>query len=260
MLDVEPLIRQELRDLSPSEAGLAGDWEAIVVAAGITRRRPPLLRGALALAVVLAVVVPAVAFSAGVRGLLGFQSPSPRFDEARLVASDRLPDGRVVRMWTSPSTQNGECWFVTYGRAGSGARPDRATSGGQCSVGAARLRFPGLTYEFAVGRGNAPTVISGRFDPARHPARVTIRWRGGRRTVKTGDGYFVAAVPEMANPRFTSLPFDLVVSDSTGRHLTARRIPTSFLYINWKHVEPQLRRYRIGHGCIPSPPWHCRTR
>ena len=38
------------------------------------------------------------------------------------------------------------------------------------------------------------------------------------------------------------------------------RIPTSFLYLNWKQVQPQLRQYRVAHGCNTTAVWRCKSR
>lgn len=116
------------------------------------------------------------------------------------------------------------------------------------------MRFARCTSRLG---GLAVTAKAGRAALS----RVTLRWHGGAQAIATRDGYFLASVPVVASPPFRLLPFDLVATNDTGRAVATYRIPTSFLYLDWKHIEPKLRAYRKAHGCSKRPPiWHCRSR
>jgi hypothetical protein len=259
VIDVEPLIRDELERLSPLES-VVRDWQAV---AG-ERRRPRYPRR-VALAAVAAVVlaaIPAVAFSAGVRSLLGLgRYVTPDYRHARLMVSSPLPNGRVARLWTAPSTQGGECEFVTFAPASSKPKATRLDGGGggSCTVGA--HRFLGkLAWGFSSASPATPPVISGRASRAVHPARVELRWHGGSRPLAAHDGYYIGAAPELDSPPFRQLPYDVVVLDDRGRVTARSRLPTSFLYRNWKQVEPKLHAYRVAHHCGTKAIWSCASR
>jgi hypothetical protein len=261
MLDVEPVIVEELRALSPLDLEQHGDWAAIVAAAAPARRRrrTMAIRVGLVLAAIIAVTLPTVAFSAGVRSLLGFNPPTPKFNEAHLRTTAPLPGGRVARLWTAPSTQGGECWFVTYARAGSPVHPTRRTSGGWCTVGRARIRGP---WTWSLSHGSSiPSVLAGRVDPKFRATRVVLRWYGGATVLRVKGGYFVVSGAVLNSPPFTRLPFDLIAENAAGKTVASSRIPTSFLYSKWKNVEPELRHYRRAHDCrTTGDVWRCRSR
>lgn len=262
MFDVEALILDELQRLSPLDKRESGDWEAILARATPDRRaRKAAIHTALAFAVIAAVVIPALAFSATVRSLVGLGHNEPRYDQARLRLKVALPQGYVARLWTAPSTQGGACMFTTYDASDAPSRPTKITGGGFCSRTGARA-IPKTRVYWSVGTAlGGSYVLSGVASPALHVSHVTLRWHGGAQAIPTRDGYFLASVPVVASPPFKLLPFDLVATNNTGTMVTYR-IPTSFLYLDYrKHIEPKLRAYRKAHGCSKRPPiWHCRSR
>jgi hypothetical protein len=263
MLDVEPLILEELRRLSPLDDTASGDWEAIVGRSAPRRRtRRAAIWAPVAAVVVLAVVIPALAFSGTVRSLVGLSAPTPRYDQARLRVEVRLRHDYVYRLWTAPSTQGGECMFTTEAAAAAPPRPKQVTGGGLCRVGSGSLAVPahGLTWTLGHALGDT-YLLNGVAGRDMHVARLTLRWHGGSQRVATNDGYFLGLIPIADSPPFRLLPFDLVAQDGRGRIVMTQRIPTSFLYSDWKHVQPKLRTYRRAHGCSPSPPlWRCSSR
>jgi hypothetical protein len=262
MFDVEPLILDELQRLSPLDKRESGDWEAILTrAAPDSRARKTAIQIALAFAVIAAVVIPTLAFSATVRSLVGLGQPAPNYDQAHLRLEVALPQGYVARLWTAPSTQGGACMFTTYDASGAPSRPKKMTGGGFCS-GAGALAVPRRRVFWSVGTAlGGSYVLSGVAGLALHVSQVTLRWHGGAQAIATRDGYFLASVPVVASPPFRLLPFDLVATNDNGRTVATYRIPTSFLYLDWKHIEPKLRAYRQAHGCSEGPPiWHCRSR
>jgi hypothetical protein len=66
--------------------------------------------------------------------------------------------------------------------------------------------------------------------------------------------------PVLANPAFRLLPVAIVAFDKNGRQVSTSRIPSSFLYSNWKREQPKLRAYRRAHGCSTTVVWQCRSR
>jgi hypothetical protein len=212
-----------------------------------------------AAAVLLAIVLPTLALSASVRGLLGLANPpSPDYRHARLAVSAPIPGGRIARVWVSPSTSGGECEFVTIDPVGSRRQPIRMTGGGGCSLGRKALHGP-LVWSFSHGRRDAP-LIHGRVDPKLRARRVELRWHRGTQQLAYNNGFFVAAAPALNDPPFHQLPYDVVAYDIDGRIAARSRIPTSFLYLDWKRVQPQLHQYRVAHGCDTTVVWRCRSR
>ena len=237
MLDVDPLIFDELQRLSTLDETESGDWEAIVSRAVPRRRsRKSAAWTAAAFVVALAVVIPALAFSGTVRGLVGLGRPTPRYDQARLRVEVKThgrslyPPGYVYRLWTAPSTQGGTCIFTTEEALPAPPRPKRITGGGYCSVGHGALTVPKHHFTWTLGTALGGTsMLDGVAGLDMHVAQMTLRWHGGSQRLTTHDGYFLGLVPIVQSPRFKLLPFDLVATDSHGRIVATQRIPTSFL-------------------------------
>ncbi len=215
---------------------------------------------AVAAAILLAVAVPTLAVSASVRGWFGLGSPpQPDYGHARLVVSAPVPGGRVARVWVAPSANAGECEFVTIDPRGPKRQPVQMTGGGACTLG--QRPFNGsLAWSFSHPRHDTP-IIHGRVSSKLHAARVELHWHGGTQQLAyNSSGFFIAAAPALNNPRFGRLPYDIVVYNRDGRIVARSRIPTSFLYLDWKQVQPQLHQYRVAHGCDTSPFWRCKSR
>jgi hypothetical protein len=232
------------------------DWGDVV--RRHSRRAPTHRRFVLIAAVaVAAIVVPTFALSASVRGLLGFGF-QPDYAHARLAVSAPISKGRVARVWMAPAKGGGVCEFVTIDPAGTTTKPARATGGGMCSKRPGL--GPGLSWSFSRGRGPTPTLFHGYFAHVVPVTRVELRWHGGSQRLATAHRFFLGEVPVLADPPFSRLPFDLVVLGPGGRTVARERIPTSFLYTDWKKVQPQLHLYRVAHGCTTKTNWVCRSR
>lgn len=221
-------------------------------------RRAPARRRVVLIAVVAAaaIALPALALSASVRGLLGF-GIQPVYAKARLAVSAPISKGRVARVWVAPAKGGGICEFVTIDPAGTTGKPSSATGGGSC---ADRLGA-GLSWSFSHGRGPAPPLFHGHVGRLVPIARVELRWHGGARRLVVGHRIFLGETPELADPSFDRLPFDVVVLGPSGRTVARARIPTSFLYIDWKEVQPHLHAYRVAHACpAHGDIWRCGSR
>jgi hypothetical protein len=130
--------------------------------------------------------------------------------------------------------------------------------GATCTIG--RERFGGaLAWSFSHGHGRVP-IINGRVGTGLHAGGVELRWHGGSQRLVYAHGVFVAAAPGLDNPPFRRLPYEVVVIGARGDVVHRSRIPTSFLYEDWKQVQPQLHRYRVAHGCDAIVLWRCRSR
>jgi hypothetical protein len=266
VIDVEPMIQDELQQLSPCEP-VVRDWRDVLDRAGGSgsARTARSLLGRfqlvlVALLIAAAAIVPAVALSASVRSFLGFdRGVQPDYRHARMMVSTPLPGSRVARLWVAPSTDGGQCQFVTYALSGSKPRATRMDGGGSCTVGAHRLRGT-LTWAFSSASKETPPVISGRASKVVHPAHVELRWHGGSQRLASSGGFFIGAASSLDSPPFRQLPYDVVVLDGGGRVTARSRIPTSFLYVQWKQVQPRLHAYRVTHGCGVTNIWDCKSR
>ena len=118
MIDVENVIRIELERLAPPDETPAPEWERVAAAAGAPAgaRNPARRLALIAAAGVLAVAVPAVAFSADVRSFLGLGHPRPVLARATLVVSAPIGNGFYAHLWHAPSSTGGRCSFTTAGR------------------------------------------------------------------------------------------------------------------------------------------------
>jgi hypothetical protein len=270
-----------MNDLIPNFADERPDWTNVVERSTKLARRRPFIwerhsRTAIAIAFALvAICLPAIALSASVRGWLGLGS-QPVYKKARLVVSTPIAGNRVARLWVGPSTDGGDCEIITVTAASfvaidptTGAmRPVAAStrdSGGYgCTVGSTHVPSTALTWTFSpipVGSLHG-ALIHGHVGQSDKAVRVDIRWSGGREKLRTVDGYFIGVVPEIRNPPFHRLPYTVVAYNAQGHPVARQRIPTSFLYTDWRSVEPRLRQYRQRHGCSTTPTrlWTCKTR
>jgi hypothetical protein len=235
------------------------DWDDVLLrvsreTAGAGRWRPVLLVAVL----VLTIAVPTLAFSASVRELIGLDTPEPDYQQAQLAVSAPVPGGRVARVWFAPSTDGGDCEFVTIDPAGSKRHPTQRTGGGSCTLGQEHFRGP-LSWSFSHGGHDTP-LIHGHVGPNLDATRVELRWHGGSQRLIYNRDFFVASAPTLADPPFRQLPYDVVVYNTAGRVVSRSRIPTSFLYSDWKRAQPQLHEYRVAHGCEPIVVWRCKSR
>jgi hypothetical protein len=200
----------------------------------------------------------------------------PVYNKARLVVSAPIAGNRVARLWVGPSTDGGECEiitvtaasFVTINPTTGAMRPvaagTRDSGGYGCTVGSRRVPPTALTWTFSpvpVGNTHA-ALVHGHVGQTYNAVRVDVVWNGGKEKLRTVDGYFIGVVATIRNPGFHRLPYTVVAYNAQGHAVVHRRIPTSFLYSDWKGVESGLHHYRQSNGCSTNPKqlWVCKTR
>ena len=259
MVDADDLILGELERLAAAAEPAVANWSEVIACAGSTRS---LLPRTLVVALVVALVIgPTLAFSAGVRHLLGLSSaPQPVLAKAVLQVSAPAPHDQIVRLFVAPSDKGGTCEFTDVVPAGSGPRAV-VGGGGACVGRTAQLHPKGsvapLTWAMSMSRrptGPAlatwvPVVFSGWVNPRLYTARVELVWRRGHVRLAFEHDYFVAAPAVVRNPAFANLPFDVVVYDRAGHAIARQRIPESLLYFEWNrnHVAKKLHQWRLSH-------------
>jgi hypothetical protein len=279
MVDTDHTLQRVLEHLSPEAEARAAtpDWATVLDRLSAPRsKRDHRWRFAFAAVVALvAICLPTIALSASVRGWLGFGS-QPVYKKARLVVSAPIAGNRVARLWLSPSTDGGQCEIVTItaasfvvidpttGAMHPVAAGTRDSGGYGCTVGSRRVPPNAFTWmESPVTVGN-PTaaLIHGHVGQTYKATRVGVTWNGGGAELRFADGYFLGAVATIRNPEFHRLPYTVVAYDAQGHAIAHQRIPTSFLYTDWKRVEPRLHQYRQSHGCSKTSTrlWVCKTR
>lgn len=260
MHDAEPMIRMELDRLSPvADVGRA-DWANVLGRTASKRSRGA---GLLIAAAVVAIAVPTVALSAGVRGLLGF-GPRPVLSSAKAVVSAPAGNGFVAHSWRAAATSGGSCFFVTLDHRAAPVRPGVFNGGGACSehphqrVDAPTAAAP-MTFTLSVTRrlrdGNpanwTPPVVTGSVYGKLHATRVAIEWNGGSHALAFANGTFVGGTPELYMPPFGKFPFAVVAYDARGRVVARHKLdsPTLLLlrggwkeyareYHAWQHRKP----------------------
>ena len=192
------------------------------------------LVAAIVLAAVVLTALPALAFSDGVRSVLGFQ-PEPVFEKSRLLVSAPVERGAVAHLWSTPSTTGGDCTFVTYGLPGKIERPTRMTGGGSCAL------TPGSSEPLMVSISkyrddpvqSAGPVIHGYLDSSLGATRVEIRWTGGSKELAYANDHFLGLVEALrqSTPKKTR-PIRILAYDANGRVVHKIDINPAWFRIN----------------------------
>src|SRR5436305_10174443 len=192
MYDPAALIGAELEQLAPRDLSTTPNWLDVLARArreGRSRRVAPVL-----IAAAVAIAVPAVAFSSGVRGLLGLGHPAPVLGSAVALVSAPVGNDFYGHLWRSRSTTGGTCLFTTFDHSATQPRlPRDWRGGGSCSVektskvspaSAAQPLAVTVSIQRRLGRRLrdwVPPVVAGSVNPALHAARVAVVWHGGSR-------------------------------------------------------------------------------
>lgn len=261
MIDVEPVIREELERLAPHVETERPDWSDVV---GRTSTRPRLERRdarrlTLVVAVVLAAAAPALALSSGVRNLLGFGGPEPVLDQASLLVSAPVGNGYYAHAWTSPSSTGGHCDFLTVdhsptarsaaGDGGGGAcgrtgsrRPARATANVPLAVSISVQRRP----TSGVRENWVPPIVGGVVLPSLQAVRVEVVWNGGSLPLRLRNNDFLGGSPALYMPPFENFPYIVVAYDSHGKEVARKRLesPTLMLMNGWKEYTREYKKWQ----------------
>lgn len=266
MLDVEPVILQELDRLAPDEA-VPDRWQELAAAAREdrpwrSRRGPAALAAA---AVLLSVAAPAIALSSGLRSALGFPPTRPVFARAELVVSGVVGNGFYGHWWTSPSSTGGRCSFVTTDHASVHPRPQTTSGGGGgCSIhGDAGIDEATSGHPLAVGVAISrrlptgdpaawvPPVVNGSVWPRLNAVRVEIRWRGGSRALRLHDHHFIGGGAYLYMPPFSRFPFVVAAYDAAGKEVAHKRLESPTLRLmrhGWKQYAREYHAWQRAHG------------
>lgn len=260
MIDVEPVIREELERLAPEAERELPDWDDVVRRASSRARpqRPRSHRSALIVAVALAVAVPALAFSSGVRSLLGFEWSEPVLDQASLLVSAPVGNGFYAHAWTSPSSTGGWCEFLTIDHSPVARSASDNNGGGGCSTNGGRRprasREVPLTISVSVSRrlksgvptNWVPPIVEGAVLPSLRPARVEVIWNGGSLPLRLRNNNILGGSPALYMPPFENFPYTVVAYDARGKEVARQRLqsPTLMLMNGWKEYSREYKKWK----------------
>jgi hypothetical protein len=266
VIEAEDAILVELERLAPSDETMNADWDRVLRHAGGTVERQSRggpRRGRVLVAVaalLLAVAVPTVALSAGVRSLLGFGDSRPVVEKAQLVISAPVGNAFYAHLWHAPSTTDGQCSFLSIDRHLVPLQRPTMNGGGGCNykgntqTDRASSSLP-LTTDLSIGRrprnGDparwVPPVVSGNVYPGLHAARVVVEWRGGSYELALHDGYFLGGTPRLYLPPFRDFPFYVVAYNSGGQEIARKQLDSpSLLLMNngWKQYAREYLKWK----------------
>lgn len=231
------------------------DWDDVLDRASKGRGRSRLRMLALAAAALACIAIPTLALSASVRDLI---FPRPLLTEATLLVSSPIGNGKIARMWASPSSTGGDCRFVTADAADTDKRPARIGAG-YCALSPTQARPPpapplwaGLSIQHRSGAGPnwLPPIISGAVARSLGAARVELRWRTGAMPLALSSGFFLGGSPNLYRPPFNNLPYTVIAYDSDGREVARFKFASRVFYTtgNGKQtILPKLRDFARQH-------------
>lgn len=264
MIDVEPVIREELERLAPQAETEWPDWNNVLgrTSSHPSRQRPLVRRFALVVAVGLAVAAPALALSSGVRSLLGFERSEPVLTQARLLVSAPVGNGFFAHAWISPSSTGGRCEFLTAdrnpitratsGRSGGGAcsasggsNPARATANVPLPISVSVTRRP----KNRVPANWVPPIVSGSVLPSLRATRVEVVWNGGSLPLRLRNNNVLGGSPALYMPPFENFPYVVVAYDAQGNEVAQKRLgsPTLMLMNGWKEYTREYKKWKKSH-------------
>jgi hypothetical protein len=246
MHDSETMILEELDRLSPLEEAPAPDWGDAVRRArpGRSARRRALLALPVAF---LAVALPAVALSSGLRSALGLGNPpEPVLEHATMLVSAPVGNGFYAHAARAPSTTGGTCVFLTYNHTpgplhGTGwnrSGSSSCTTTAQVSMNPTNERLPlapGISIarraKHGVLRNWVPPVVFGSVYSKLHATRIALEWNGGAHDLVLRGGWFLGGTPALYMPSPDKLPFNVVAYDRAGHTLAHKTLDPKVLML-----------------------------
>lgn len=263
MIDVEPVIREELERLAPQAEAEWPDWSNVIgrTSARPSQRRRGARRLALVAALALAVAAPALALSSEVRSLLGFERPEPVVEQAKLLVSAPVGNGFYAHAWTSPSSTGGTCDFRTIDHSPIGRSPAKFNGGAACnrsgkshptrasrsvpllvSVSVARRPKRGVPENWV------PPIVSGAVLPSLRVARVEVVWNGGSLPLRLRNSTILGGSAALYMPPFETFPYFVVAYDTRGNAIARKRLesPALMLMNGWKEYTREYKKWEDG--------------
>jgi hypothetical protein len=259
MHDAEPLILAELERLAPAAELGRPDWTNVLSRAAVARR--PRRAALLVAFAAVAIAVPAVALSSGVRQLLGF-GPTPVLSSAKPLVSAPVGNKFFGHAWRGASTTGGSCVFLTHDHTPEVEHPDSFNGGGSCSTranasfGEASADLPlmltlGVTRRLksGVAANWVPPVVSGSVYDKLHATRVAIEWKGGSHELALHNGNFIGGTPKLYMPTFDKFPFAVVAYDTSGKVVARKKLqsPTLLMVNGWKEYARLYNAWKKRH-------------
>jgi hypothetical protein len=246
MSDSHAVLLAELDRLAPADEVDEPNWADVVGRAEIRRRVRAL---PLALVAVVAVTIPAVALSSGVRSLLGLTGPTPVLRSAVPLVTGPIGNGWFAHLWRAPSATGGTCLFSSYDhRPTESGPPADWRGGGECTTTKHQLWIPRTSFPLVISlsierrglkkkKAWIPPVVSGIVDPSLHASRVAVTWRGGSRELALRKNWFVGGTPTLYIPPFRKFPFVVIAYDRSGHEVARRTLDSPSLMLlsgGWK--------------------------
>jgi hypothetical protein len=242
MHESEVVLVAELDRLAATGPSREPDWADVVRRARPANRtrRHALIAVPL---VFLAIALPTVALSAGLRSALGFGSrPIPVLSRSHLLVGAPVGNGFYAQAWRAPSTTGGTCLFLTHNRSRHRLRPVLWNGGGSCSehggtelnVTTAQLPLaPGISIarraKHGILRNWVPPIVFGSVYPKLHATRVVIEWNGGKHELALRGDWFLGGTPALYMPSADKLPFNVVAYDRAGHTLAHKTLDPKIL-------------------------------
>ena len=262
MRDSETVILEELDRLAPASELATADWNDALRRAEPRRRSRRRVLIALPVAV-LAITLPAVALSAGLRSALGLgPRPTPVLRHSHLLVGAPVGNGFYAQAWRAPSTTGGNCLFLTHNRTRHRLRPVLWNGGGSCSVhGGVYVNITTAQHPLAPGisigrrakhgvlRNWVPPIVFGSVYTKLHATRVAIEWKGGKHELALRNGWFIGGTPKLYMPSFDKFPFAVVAYDAAGKVVARKKLDSpSLLMLNgWKEYARKYHAWKRHH-------------
>lgn len=257
----------ELERLAPDEETPPSNWEEVRRRANASPSQQPYPRHRrsrlflVAVTLVLA-VSPTLAFSEGVRDLLGLGGRAPVFSKAELLISAPVGNGFHAHLWNAPSTTGGRCSFMSIDHRISPPSVRTMNGGGECgdgessTIGANKSHplLPGLSITRRLSKGDprkwVPPIVDGAVLPSLRATRVRVEWRGGSYPLTVDDNYFLGGTPKLYVPPFRQFPFYVVAYNASGREVARKKLESPNLRLmshGWKQYAREYHRWQRAH-------------
>jgi hypothetical protein len=158
--------------------------------------------------------------------------PKAVLGKAKLVVSAKVGNGFYAHVWLSPSSNGGECRFVTTDSVARPIRPATFENGGCSGNGAPAVQAAPISVGLSIVRRPAgkaaaswaPPIVSGSVATGLKAAKVAVRWAGGSLPLVLRNGAFVGGGIELYAPSLKSLPYRVVAYDGRGHVLAAEEL------------------------------------